>query len=110
MWKCALEPADILTTKLCELRQDLSSYTKLAYSDKNKRMNVEIAMRKKSAIVDRTNRVLRWTSDTMEIDTELSTVSKTSTIAPRILPAMDTHPDIDRWVQHASTTGMISHD
>ena len=63
-----MEPLDSLTTKLCELRRDLNSCIKLAYSDENKRMNVEIAMREKS-VVDRTKRVLRWQSDAMEIDT-----------------------------------------
>ena len=63
--------------------------TKLARSDENERMNVEIAMREKNVgwILkdlrgDRTKRVARREGDAMEIDIEVATVPKTATIAP----------------------------
>ena len=63
--------------------------TKLARSDENERMNVEIAMREKNVgwILkelrgDRTKRVTRREGDAMEVDTEVATVPKTATIAP----------------------------
>lgn len=59
-------PLISLTPKLCELRQDTSSCTKLAYSDKSKHMDVEIAMRE-TRVVDRTKRILRWENDTTEL-------------------------------------------
>jgi pre-mRNA-splicing helicase BRR2 len=63
--------------------------TKLARSDENERMNVEIAMREKNVgwILkelrgNRTKRVVRQEGDAMEVDTEVATVPKTATIAP----------------------------
>ena len=44
-------------------------------------MNVEIAMREK-IVVDRSKHVVRRESDAMEIDTEVPTISNTSTITP----------------------------
>ena len=63
--------------------------TKLARSDENERMNVEIAMRErnvgwilKELRGDRTKRIARREGDGMEIDNEVATVPKTATIAP----------------------------